>query len=349
MNPITYQRSKDEYQRLKKQIGGGKNTHSNLEPVAKNFAQQLDKSNDPPIYKLSDDDARNVLNDLQKDNRRLMESLTDVDMIEIEVPYEVPFTVTVITPKKNDTKIPIVLYVHGGGWRLGNLMTHFRLIEEIVRGSEVAVVFVNYTPSPEARFPVAINQSYEALKFIKTPEFAQRFNNLDTERIGVIGDSVGGQMSISLVSLTIKNNGPNVSYLIITYPVTDPGMNSNSYKQYENGPWLTKNAMQWFWDAYEPIVDKRNNDLMNSLLISDDILKQFPSTLIITDENDVLRDEGEMFAHKLMSANPEKEVLALRVLGTLHDFLMLNPLASSNPTQGTLEIINMKLRKHLHM
>ncbi len=360
MSTIRYQEHKDKYNNLK----NNKGDKCNLEPISKKFIKELENSNDPPIYTLPVEKARDVLNNLQKENRLIMDSSihgntqsNDIKIIEISISHDVPFTVSLVLPKNIDpnVSIPVVLYIHGGGWILGNIMTHIRLVKEIVIGANVGIVFVNYIPSPEGKYPVAISQCYKTLEFIQGSEFLQSVNHdmknqLDTSSIGIIGDSVGGNMAISITELAIRKNGPLVSYIVLLYPVTDPEIKSISYKQFENGPWLTKKAMEWFWDAYtdDPMEVKKKNNMMSSLNMSDESLSKFPSTLIITIENDVLRDEGEQFAHKLMNnIGPDKDVYAIRVLGTIHDFLMLNPVASSTPTKGTIDIINMNLNKYL--
>jgi acetyl esterase len=234
------------------------------------------------------------------------------------------------------------MYVHGGGWILGNKNTHDRLVREIAVGAQCAVVFVEYGPSPESKYPVGVEQSYAATKYIA--EQGDKFN-LDGSRIAVVGDSVGGDMATVVTILAKERGGPKIDCQVLFYPVTDSGMDTPSYQQFADGPWLTKAAMEWFWNAYEPDVKTRKKYTLSPLQASIDQLKGLPIAIIVTAENDVLRDEGEAYAHKLMAAGIR--VTAVRFGGTIHDFAMLNELAETPATIGAVSFVNESLRKAL--
>ncbi len=221
---------------------------------------------------------------------------------------------------------------------LGNADTHDRLVREIANGTNAAVVFVNYSRSPEARFPVAIEQAYSAAKYV-----AENGRDLDVDasRMAIAGDSAGGNMTAAVTLLAKERDGPRFRYQAMFYPVTDDGFDTPSYRIFAEGPSNTARAMKCFWDAYAPDPSDREKPTASPLRATSDQLRGLPSALIIVAENDVLRDEGEAYAHKLMQAGIE--VTALRSLGTIHDFMMLNGLASTPAAREAIAIANEKL------
>jgi acetyl esterase len=142
---------------------------------------------------------------------------------------------------------------------------------------------------------------------------------LDSNRLAVAGDSVGGNMATVVALLAKERGGPKIHFQLLFYPVTDANFNTRSYQDFAEGPWLTKPAMEWFWNAYAPNLSDRKKHTVCPLLSTLDQLRDLPPTLLITDENDVLRDEGEAYAHQLMQAGVE--VTVMRYLGTIHDLI----------------------------
>lgn len=308
-----------------------------LEKTTQNFLNNLAAQNAPPLYTLTPAQARKVLDDIQAHPIRKQPASAETMSIQTT---SGPVSITLVRPFKSSGKLPIIMYFHGGGWILGNKHTHDHLIRELSNKTQAAVVFVNYALSPEARYPVALKQAYAATEYMARHGGAQY--NLDTTRIAVAGDSVGGNLA-SVVTLLANQRGLKINYQALFYPVTDAGMNTGSYAQFAQGPWLTKRAMQWFWDAYQPTVQARTKPTLSPLRATLGQLRGLPPTLIITAENDVLRDEGEVYAHKLMQAGVQ--VTAVRYLGTIHDFLMLNSLAHTPAVQSALELASNSLKK----
>lgn len=309
----------------------------NLEKKTERFLKELAEKDGPPLYKLSPEKARKVLDNLQAEPVDKLPVLIEDHMIPGGPKGKI--SIRIVRPIDGNSKLPIVMYFHGGGWILGNKNTHDRLIREIACRTHAAVVFVNYTPSPEARYPVAIEQAYAATKFMA--EEGRSFN-LDSSRLAVMGDSVGGNMAAVVTLLAKEREGPKIHYQILFYPVTDANLNTRSYEEFAEGPWLTKASMEWFWNAYEPKVAARQKYTISPLQATLDQLRKLPPGLIITDENDVLRDEGEAYAHRLMKAGVE--VTVMRCLGTIHDFLMLNALKDTPAAQGALSLATTHLQ-----
>jgi acetyl esterase len=311
-----------------------------LDQPTQKFVDALEAAGGPPLYTLSPPDARKVLDDAQA----ISVAKLPADITEHTIPGgptgEV--SVRIIRPKDVSEVLPPIIYIHGGGWILGNAETHDRLVREIAAGAHAAVIFVNYTPSPEARFPVAIEQSYTAAKYVA--EHGNEFN-VDSSRMAVVGDSVGGNMTAAVTILAKERGGPNFRFQAMFYPVTDAGFNTSSYKTFADGPWLTERAMRWFWDAYAPNLTDRTEPTASPLRATLDQLRGLPPALIIVDENDVLRDEGEAYAHKLMQAGVR--VSAFRALGTIHDFMMLNGLTDTPAVRESIALAGQKLRSAL--
>jgi len=309
-----------------------------LEPTTRAFVEKLNKQGGTPLYELSPKDARKVLDDLQA-TTEVAKLPADIEDLNLPVGPDGQVSIRIIRPKGNKETLPIVMYFHGGGWVLGNKDTHDRLVREIANGAKAAVVFVNYTPSPEAQYPVPIEEAYAATKYIA--ENGKDFN-LDTSKLAIVGDSVGGNMAAAVSLLAKERNGPKIDYQVLFYPVTDANFDTQSYKQFANGIWLTREAAKWFLDQYIPDEKERKQPAAFPLQASIDQLKGLPPALIIVDENDVLRDEGEAYAHKLMQAGVN--VTAVRYLGTIHDFVMLNPLAGTPAVRSAVGQANEHLR-----
>ena len=311
--------------------------NSHLDPHVAQFITDLAKQDAPPLYTLSPVKARKVLDDLQASSINTVPASIQEKIIPGGPTKEV--SITIVRPKTAKGKLPAIIYMHGGGWILGNKKTHDRLIRELANGAQAAVVFVNYTPSPEAHYPVALEQGYAVLEYVAKHGTSLQ---LDSQHIAIAGDSVGGNMATVLAMMAKDRNGPKIKQQVLLYPVTDANLNSGSYKQFANGPWLTKKAMEWFWDAYAPKAE-RNKPYASPLQATVEQLKGLPPALIIVDENDVLRDEGEAYAHKLMQAGVP--VMAVRVLGTVHDFMMLDPLKNTPPTRVAIDLTTCTLKK----
>jgi acetyl esterase len=239
--------------------------------------------------------------------------------------------IRIVRPAGTAEVLPVVMYFHGGGWILGDRDTHDRLIREIAVGVEAAVVFVDYSRSPEARYPVAIEQAYAATRYVAANAADLR---IDPLRLAVAGDSVGGNMAAAVTLMARKRRDPKIAFQVLFYPVTDSAFDTSSYTHFADGPWLTKRVMEWFWDAYLPDPAARKQPTATPLNASLDQLAGLPEALVIVDENDALRDEGEAYARKLSDAGVR--VTSVRYNGTIHDFVMLNALADTPATRGAI-------------
>ena len=215
------------------------NTRAFLESLQKNYAG-------PPIHKLSPEQARNVLSTVQVAPIEKLEA--DIEDRSIPGGPNGEVSVRIVRPPgTHNTNLPVVVYFHGGGWVLGGSDTHCRLIREFANGAQAAIVFVNYTPSPEVKYPVSLEQTYAAAKWVA--ENVQTIN-VDPTRLAVAGDSVGGNMAIAVTLLAKERGGPNIKFQLLFYPVTDANFDTPSYMEYQDGYFLTREGMKWFWDNY---------------------------------------------------------------------------------------------------
>jgi len=302
-----------------------------LYPKGQAFIDMLAAQGGPPLYTLSPAAARDVLEKLQ--SAPVAKPPADIQEKLFPVGPNGKVSVRIYRPQGMTGSLPAVIYIHGGGWILGSANTHDRLLRDLTSQSKLAFVFVNYTPSPEAHFPVAIEEAYAAMKYVAEhgAEMA-----LDGTRLAVAGDSVGGNMAAVMTLLAKERKGPTLRYQAMFYPVTDATFETRSYREFANGPWLTKPAMQWFWDAYAPNKADRMKITASPLRATIDQLKGLPPGLLLTDANDVLRDEGEAYADKLILAGVD--ITVQRYLGVFHDFMMLNPVSAVPGAQSAITI-----------
>ena len=239
--------------------------------------------------------------------------------------------VRIVRPQGVAGPLPVIVYMHGGGWVLGNAATHDRLVRELAVGANAALAFVEYPNSPEARYPLAIEQGYATAQWI-VREGASK--GLDAGRIAVAGESVGGDMTAALTLMAKERGDVEFVHAGMYYPVTDAAMDTQSYDQFATGYYLGRELMEWFWDAYVADPNQRSEITASPNQATVEQLEGLPPTLLIVDEADVLRDEGEAYAAKLRLAGVP--VTTVRYDGTVHDFMLLDSLSQSNATRAAI-------------
>ena len=220
-----------------------------LEPASQAFVEAT--ATPPFLYELTPDEARKVLDDVQA---APIDKLP-VDERWITVPADVgDVQVRIVRPAGAEGTLPVILYMHGGGWVLGNAGTHDRLVRELACGAGAALAFVEYDRSPEARYPVAIEQGYATARWIVREGAA---HGLDPERMAIAGDSVGGCMTAAIALMAQERGDVRFVHQSMYYPVTDAAMDTGSYAQFAEGYFLSAKAMAWFWDCYCPDLERR--------------------------------------------------------------------------------------------
>lgn len=317
-------------------------TKANLFQDVQKFMDKLQAAGGKPLYELTPDEAREVLLNVQDVKTEMPE--VERQEIETEVGHGRYMRLEITKPKVAEKLLPVIYYIHGGGWVMGDNVTHRRLVSELAVGVQAAVVFPIYEQAPEGQFPLVTEDLFKALQYIS--QNGDKYG-LDASHLAVAGDSVGGNMA-AVMAMAAKENGftPTIDFLLLLYPVTSAAMDTPSYEAFADGPWLTKKAMAWFWDQYLPDKDKRRSKEASPLAATVADLQDLPPVLIITAENDVLRDEGEAFARKLDQAGVK--TFAIRCNGTIHDFMVLNELSQTAPTRAAITLAKSKLKWYLY-
>jgi len=304
------------------------------------FLDALNAGSGKPMEQMTPKEARAVLVGAQA-GVKLTLPKADISQKTIKVDGQ-DISLTIVRPAGVKGTLPVFMFFHGGGWVLGDFPTHERLVRDLVVGSGAAAVFVNYTPSPEAHYPVAINQAYAATKWVA--EHGQEIN-VDGKRLAVAGNSVGGNMA-AVVSLMAKDKGtPAIRFQLLLWPVTDANFETASYNQYAEGHFLSKNMMKWFWDNYTTDARQRNEIYASPLRATSAQLKGLPPALIQTAGADVLRDEGEAYARKLDEAGVT--VTSVRYNGMIHDYGLLNVVSQVPAVRSALLQASEELKQHL--
>jgi acetyl esterase len=312
-----------------------------LEPRTQAFVDSLSAAGDPPLYTLTPDAARAVLAGAQAVPVEKLDAKIEDTTFPVGPTGSV--NIRIVRPPQARGPLPVVFHIHGGGWILGDKNTHDRLTRELAVGANAAVVFVDYDRSPEAHYPTAIEQAYASI--LHVVENAKTLG-INASRMAIFGDSVGGNMSAALMLMIKQRQGPRFVAQVLFYPVTDASFDTDSYHAFAEGPWLTKKAMQWFWDAYLPDVAARNQPTATPLNATLEELKGLPEALVVVDENDVLRDEGEAYARKLAQAGVR--VTSERYNGTIHDFMLLNAISETPAVRSGVAQATAALRSALY-
>ncbi len=306
-----------------------------LEPEAQAFAEAAAKP--PLLFTLGPERGRIALDEAQAD---LVSKLpVDIEDCTIADGPSAQVSLRILRPPHAQAPLPVIVYIHGAGWVFGSMQTHDRLMRELTVGAGAAVVFPEYRLSPEAKYPTAIEECYSALQWVAGHG---QEHGMDPERLAVAGDSVGGNMTAAVTLLSRERGGPVIALQLLFYPVTNAAFDTASYQQFAEGYHLRRDAMMWFWDQYTRNPGERNEITASPLRASIEQLKGLPPALVITAEADVLRDEGEAYANKLREAGVH--VTAARFQGTIHDFVMLNALATTAAARGATALATAWLR-----
>lgn len=294
-----------------------------------------------PVESLSVEEARRVLADVQA---AVHVDLSGVEESERTIESEGRrLRLHLVRPDgTGHERLPAFVFVHGGGWVLGDYPTHRRLVRDLVAESGCAAVFVDYTLSPEAHFPQAVEEVYAAVKWVAGNG---RKIGVDGSRLALAGNSAGGNMSLAAALVAKDHGGPQLRTLVLMWPVTDAGYDWESYVEYGRQRFLTAPLMEWMFDRYVCDPAQRGSDLMSPVRASAERLRGLPPTLIAVAENDILRDEGEAMGRRLDEAGVE--VTTVRFNGVIHDWGMLNGFAGLHPTRTLVQLAGAVLRDAL--
>lgn len=300
-----------------------------LERTTARFIRERLVRHEPPIYQVDLNDARRGFVASQLED----EIMPHADIEDRTVPGgpRGDISVRIVRPQGMTKILPAVMYFHGGGWVIGDHNTHDRLIREIANAIDAAVVFVDYSRSPEVQYPIALEEAFLATLWVieKGPTL-----KLDPKRVAVAGDSSGGNLATAVTLLAKARRAPHILFQVLLFPTLDANFETSSYRDFATGYFVTRDEMIWFWDQYAPDLAVRTLPTVAPLRATAAQLVGLPPALIITSEYDVLRDDGEAYAHKLMQA--DVPVTATRYLGTIHSFMVLNALSQTPATRAAI-------------
>ncbi|MFI2642320.1 alpha/beta hydrolase [Streptomyces sp. NPDC018610] len=310
-----------------------------LEPAAAAFAEAT--ANPPYLFELPPAEGRKAVDEVQ--SGPVDKPAVDEEWVTVSGGPTGSVGARVVRPAGATGTLPVILYIHGAGWVFGNAHTHDRLVRELAVGAEAAVVFPEYDLSPEARYPVAVEQNYTVARWIVEQGGA---HGLDGTRLAVAGDSVGGNMTAALTLMAKERGGLPLAQQVLFYPVTDASFDTGSYHQFAEGYFLRRDGMRWFWDQYTTSESERAEITASPLRATTEQLTGLPPALVVTAEADVLRDEGEAYAAKLRQAGVA--VTAVRYQGVIHDFVMLDALRETHAARAAVAQAAGVLRAALH-
>ncbi|BCM72717.1 hypothetical protein EASAB2608_08051 [Streptomyces sp. EAS-AB2608] len=310
-----------------------------LEPAAAEFAAAT--ANPPYLFDLPPAEGRKAVDEVQ--SGEIDKPAVDEEWITVPGGPTGSVRARIVKPAGTTGTLPAVVYIHGAGWVFGNAHTHDRLVRELAVGAQAAVVFPEYDLSPEARYPVAIEQNHTVAKWVVEQGGTK---GLDGSRLAVAGDSVGGNMTAALTLMAKERGGIPLAQQVLFYPVTDAAFDTPSYHQFATGYFLRRDGMQWFWDQYTTDPGERAQVTASPLRATTEQLRGLPPALVITAEADVLRDEGEAYANKLREAGVP--VTAVRFQGIIHDFVMLNALRGTHAAEAAITMAARTLHTALH-
>lgn len=311
-----------------------------LSRKTKEFLKVLNSPAPPALEKMSPEAARKVLFDAQISAQVDYSGIEESEKNISAGGYEIKLNL--VRPEGATEKLPVFLFIHGGGWVLGDYPTHRRMVRDLVVESGCAAVFVNYTPTPEAVYPQQINEIYAALCWVA--ENGDEIN-VDGKNLAVAGNSVGGNMTAVMTLMAKEKGGPEIKFQLLYWAIVDADFETQSYKEFGDSRFLETPAMKWMYDMYIPEPEKRKEIYASPLQASVEQLQGLPPALLITGESDILRDEAENYARKLDAAGVE--VINTRYQGMIHDFGMLNGLADLPQVRDLFVHTGAELRKRL--
>jgi acetyl esterase len=216
-------------------------------------------------------------------------------------------------PRDDDTRRPLVVFYHGGGWVVGDLETHDATCRFLAREADASVLSVDYRLAPEHRFPAAVEDAYAA--FLWAVREAEVLCG-NPSCIAVAGDSAGGNLAAVVSQLAVASGGPRPAAQLLIYPATDFSVKRPSYRTFATGFVLTDANTSWYRDQYLPDEATRRDPRASPLLAPD--LRGLPPAIVVTAGFDVLRDEGEEYARRMEEAGVR--VVLRRCGGQIHGF-----------------------------
>lgn len=310
-----------------------------LDQATSQFLQQLADNGAPAFHTLTPATAREFYSSLRK-------IIGDGPVLDCCQEFSVPvgdshITLRALVPSQAPEGI--IVYLHGGGWVLGDLDDYDTLGRFIATESNCVVVLVDYRLAPEHAFPTAINDAWAALQWVAVNQ--HRITNTGkTVPLIVAGDSAGANLAAVCARKARDSSTLEVAQQVLIYPVTQPNLDKPCYRDPSNQGLLSQADMAWFWDCYVPDLEQRNDPDVSPLLAED--LSRLPPAVVVTAEHDVLSEEGASYANRLEEAGVP--VAFHKFKGQIHGFFtILNALpASEDARKYVIEHIRLVVAEH---
>lgn len=302
--------------------------------LEKAAAQVCNASSKPPlIFHLPPKQGRQVLEDAQNTPVYMYPAHTTCMCVNTGEWGEI--NVYCVRPEYTCGVPNIIFYIHGAGWVFGSFHTHEKLVRELCARTNSIVIFPEYSRSPKAKYPTAIEQCYSVL--CQLGNLVSGLGcSVNMDGLTVAGDSVGGNMATVMTMISKFRCGPHIHKQLLYYPVTNARFNTCSYEEFAVDYYLYKAGMMWFWKQYLSCVADGNEITASPLRASVEQLRGLPEAMILNGQADVLRDEGEAYAVKLREAGVC--VTAIRFQAIIHDFVMLNALDQTNACRAAMDV-----------
>jgi acetyl esterase len=282
-----------------------------LDPAAAGLLEQMAAAGMPPLNEMSPTDARAAAAGLAELSGP-GEEVASVEDRTVPGPAG-PVPVRIYTPSAGSAPRPALVYIHGGGWVIGDPDMTDSICRVVANRAECVVVSVDYRLSPEHKFPVPLDDCYAAFTWVADNASSI---GVDPARLAVGGDSAGGNLSAAVALRARDEGGPAIRLQLLVYPVTDYSFDTISYKENGDDYFLTRDMMGWFWDHYLTSASDGENPLASPLRAKD--LSGLPPAKVFTAEFDPLRDEGEAYVARLVEAGVP--VSHTRYDGQIHGF-----------------------------
>ncbi len=314
-------------------------TDPRINHEVRDFLKEVNK-NPSPFWTLPGPQVRATLTGLQNKYPVDVSGITTSEKMIEEDGRKVK--IYIVKPEHVKGTPPVFVFYHGGVWIAGDFENHKRFVRDLVVGSGAVAVFPEYTPIPDAVYPTQIEEAYATLKWVG--EHGREIG-VDSSRLAIAGNSVGGNMTAVIAMLDKERSGPKLKLQILFWPATDASVDTKSYQEFATGRFLARDFMKFGWDIYAPKPEQRNDPHVSPLRATLEQLSGLPPALVQTEENDPLRDEGEAYAHKLDQAGVT--VIATRYVGQIHDFGILNGVRNVPSTEDAIREASDTLKNYL--
>jgi acetyl esterase len=282
-----------------------------LHPVLAAMLEQSATSGAPPTSELEPSAVR-------ENYRAMRGSFSKRDLYEVRDTMAGEVPIRIYRPSSENNQ-PCLIYFHGGGWVIGDLLTGDSVCRDLAIQAGCVVIATDYRLAPEHQWPAGLDDCCQVTRWVADKA---DYLGIDDSRIAVGGESAGGNLSACVTQRIRSDGGPQLVHQLLVCAVTDAAMDTPSYEANGAGYLLSRDTMNWFFGHYVPEETDRFDPMISPLRAND--FTGLPPATVITAEFDPLRDEGEAYGKKLIGAGVPVEVR--RFDGMMHEFFAMSDL-----------------------